>query len=113
MSDAEILAELRQVRVLLELLAEPAVAQRDSKYRVALREVVGGGVKKQQSALLMDGSRTQLQIRAQTSVDGGDLSKLVSKLETAGLLKGDKKQPKLVISIPSNFFDAHAEPKRR
>ena len=108
-----ILAELRQMRTLLELMAEPAIAQRDAKLRDALREIVGSGVKKQQAVMLMDGSRTQAQIVAQTSVHQGNLSTMVGELETAGLLSDGRKQPRLIITVPSNFFDANPDPKRR
>ena len=101
------------MRKLLEVLAEPAIAQRDAKLRDELRTIVGSSSKKQESVLLMDGSRTQAQIIAQTSINQGDLSTMVGKLENAGLLADGKKQPKLAISIPSNFFDANAETKRR
>jgi hypothetical protein len=106
-----LLQEVRQMRKLLELLAEPAIAQRDARLRDELRKIVGSSRKKQQSALLMDGSHTQTQIVAQTSVNKGDLSTMVGKLESAGLLADGKKHPKLAISIPSNFFDANAETK--
>lgn len=111
MSDepAELLAEVRQIRKLLELLAEPAIAQRDVKLRGELRRIVGSSQKKRQAVLLMDGDRTQTQIVAQTSVNKGDLSTMVGKLEGAGLLADGKKHPKLAISIPLNFFDGNAE----
>ncbi|MBI1814169.1 MAG: hypothetical protein HYR72_04275 [Deltaproteobacteria bacterium] len=99
------------MRKLLELLAEPAIAQRDAKLRDELRKIVGSSSKKQQSVFLMDGSRTQKQIVGQTSVNQGDLSTLVGKLESAGLLADGKKEPKLAISIPSNFFNANAKPR--
>jgi hypothetical protein len=111
--DASILNELRQMRKLLEVMAEPAIAQRDAKLRDALREVVGSSAKKQQAVMRMDGSRNQAQIVAQTSVDQGDLSKMLGKLEGGGLLADGRKQPKLSISIPSNFFDANPAAKRR
>ena len=101
-----LLDEVRQIRKLLELLAEPAVAQRDAKLREELRKIVGASPKKQQSVFLMDGSRTQKEIVAQTSVDRSDLRKVVVKLESVGLLSEGEKQPKVTISIPSNFFDA-------
>jgi len=104
-----LLEEVRQMRKMLELLAEPAIAQRDAKLRDELRKIVGASSKKQQSVLLMDGSRTQAQIITQTSVNQGDLSTVVGKLESAGLLADGKKQPKLAIAIPMNFFDANAE----
>lgn len=53
----------------------------------------------------MDGSRTQKDIVSQTSVHKGELSTMVGKLETAGLLIDDKKYPKLAITIPANFFE--------
>jgi hypothetical protein len=101
-----LLDEVCQIRKLLELLAEPAIAQRDAKLRDELRDIVGSSAKKQQSVLLMDGSRTQRQIVAETSVNQGDLSTMVGRLDNAGLLCDGKKQPKLTISIPLNFFDA-------
>src|SRR5438270_52445 len=104
-----LLDEVRQMRKLLELLAEPAIAQRDGRLRGELRKIVGSSLKKQQSVLLMDGRRTQAQIIAQTSVNQGDLSTMARKLESAGLLADGKKQPKLAIAIPSNFFDANAD----
>jgi hypothetical protein len=106
-----LLQEVRQIRKLLELLAEPAIAQRDAKLRNELRNIVGSSAKKQQSVFLMDGSRTQTQVIAQTSVNAGDLSTMVGKLESAGLLAEGKKHPKLAISIPPNFFDADARTK--
>src|SRR6266446_825890 len=96
----DILAELRQMRKLLELLAEPAIAQRDAKLRDELRKIVGSSLKNQQSVFLMDGSRTQAQIVAQASVHQGNLSTMVGNLDSAGLLADGRKQPKLVISIP-------------
>src|SRR5437879_766222 len=96
--DVELLTEIRD---LLQVIAEP-----DAKLRDELRRIAGSSVKKQQSVLLMNGSRSQKQIIAQTSVDQGDLSKIVGKLDQAGLLADGKKQPKLAISIPANFFDA-------
>lgn len=108
-----LLEEAVQIRKLLQLLAEPAIAQRDSKLREELRKIVGSSQKKQQSVLLMDGNRMQSEIVAQTSVHQGDLSTLVGKLHMAGLLVDGKKQPKLAISIPSTFFDDNAETIRR
>ena len=55
--------------------------------------------------------RTQTQIITLTSVNKGDLSTMVGKLESAGLLADGKKQPTLAISVPSNFFDADAKRK--
>jgi hypothetical protein len=111
MSDDQVqvlLEEVRHIRTLLQLLAEPAIALRDAKLRDELRKIVGSSAKKRQSVFLMDGSRTQKQIIAHTSVHQGDLSTMVSKLESAGLLVDGKKLPKLAISVPSNLFDANA-----
>lgn len=108
-----LLDEVRQVRKLLELLAEPAIAERDKKLRDELRSIVGSSAKKQQSVLIMDGTRTQKQINTETGLHQGDLSVMVGKLEAGGLLAGDKKLPKLSINILSNFFDGNTDTKRR
>lgn len=110
MTDSEsvhLLEEVRQIRELLELLAEPAIAQRDASFRTELRRIVGSSPKKQKSVFLMDGKHTQTEIASVTSVDKGDLSKMVGKLDRAGLLADGKKHPRLVISIPSAFFDSN------
>ncbi|MBK9239270.1 MAG: hypothetical protein IPL75_03190 [Acidobacteria bacterium] len=113
MSDVELLKEVRQMRKLLELIAEPAIAQRDAKLREDLRSAVGNGARKQKSIFLMDGTRTQTQIANQVPVDQGDLSKLLARLESSDLLVDGRKQPKLAISIPVSFFDADTNAKRR
>jgi CRP-like cAMP-binding protein len=101
-----LLEEVCQIRKLLELLAEPAVAQRDAKLRNELRAIVGSSSTKQQSVILMNGKLTQSQIANMTGVHQGNLSTMIGKLEGAGLLVNGKKQPKLAIHIPEDFFDA-------
>lgn len=105
--DSELLEEVRRIRKLVELLAEPAIAHRDAKLRAELLKIVGASPKKQQAVLLMDGSRAQKDLVAQTAVNGGDLSVMVGKLDGAGLLSDGKKKPKLAIAIPANFFETH------
>ena len=101
----ELLEELRQVRRLLQLIAEPAMAQRDAKLRDELRKIVRSSKKKQASVFLMNGSSTQTQIAEQTSIQRSHLSTMVGELEEAGLLSNDRKYPKLVIAIPPEVFD--------
>ena len=55
--------------------------------------------------LVLDGTRTQVEITKACGINKGDLSGLVKKLKAAELLKGDSKQPQLAISIPANFFE--------
>lgn len=110
-ADAEILCTLNKIHGLLELLAEDKIAQRDAKQRTALLEIVGTSATKQKSIFLMDGTRTQAEIRAETSVNQGHLSTMVGRLHQAKLLAGDTKKPKLTISIPSSFFESNAETK--
>lgn len=108
MSDSsdEMLRVLTEMRDLLRLLAEPAIAQRDKKLREALRTIAGSATGKKASAiLLMDGKRHQAAIINECGINQGDLSVLVKKLKAAELLKGDPKQPELAISIPQNFFE--------
>ena len=105
----ELLDTVRKIHGLLELLAEDKIAQRDAKQRATLREIVGASTSKQKSIFLMDGTRTQKEIRAETSVHQGNLSTIVTKMHKAKLLVGDTKTPKLAISIPPNFFETNAE----
>jgi DNA-binding MarR family transcriptional regulator len=105
-NSTEALGILIEMRDLLRLMAEPAIAARDSKLREALRGLAGSlAGKKAKAILLMDGSRTQANIVKECGIDKGDLSGLVKKLTAANLLTADVKQPKLTISIPSNFFE--------
>jgi hypothetical protein len=101
---AEILEEVRHVRKLLELIAEPEIAKRDARLREALTRLVGASDTLQRAVLLMNGSRTQTQISQETGAHKGNLSTLVGKLESAGLLADGKKLPKLAITVPANFF---------
>ncbi len=105
----ELLETVRKIHGLLELLAEDKIAQRDAKQRTALLEIVGTSAAKQKSVFLMDGNRTQAEIRDETSVNQGNLSTMVGKLYEAKLLVGDTKKPKLVISIPPTFFESNAK----
>ncbi len=102
--ESQLLETVQKIHALLELLAEDKIAQRDAKQRAALREIVGGSAKMHKSVLMMDGTRTQKEIRAISLAQQSHLSALVGKLYKAKLLAGDTKSPKLVISIPSNFF---------
>jgi len=105
-SSAQMLQVLSEMRDLLRLLAEPAIAQRDKKLREMLRDIAGSATgKKAKAILLMNGTRNQAGISTECGIDRGDLSALVKKLRVAELLKGDSKQPELVISIPLNFFE--------
>lgn len=108
MSDhsSEMLSVLAEMRDLLRLIAEPAIAERDKKFREALR-VIGGSAtsKKAKAILLLDGTRTQAEVSKACGINQGDLSNLVKKLKAEELLRGDSKQPQLAISIPANFFE--------
>lgn len=101
----ELIETVHKIHKLIELLAEEKIAQRDVKQRDALRQIVGASVKKQESVFLMNGVHSQKEIHVKTGVNKGDLSTMVGKLHAANLLAGDKKTPKLVISIPINFFE--------
>ncbi len=108
MSDhsAQMLQVLAEMRDLLRLIAEPAIAQRDKKLREALRGIAGSATgRKAKAILLMDGTRTQAQITKECGINKGHLSVLVKNLKAGEVLTGDPKQPKLAISIPSNFFE--------
>lgn len=108
-SSEQMLAVLAEMRDLLRVIAEPAVAERDKKLREALRSITGGKGNRPRAVLLMNGTRTQAKIVEDCGIHKGQLSELVKSLREAGLLKGDPKQPQLTISIPSNFFDDSGE----
>ena len=108
---SELLETVRKIHELLELLAEDKIAERDARQRSALIEIVGASLPKQQSVYLMDGTRTQADIRKETSVNQGHLSTMVGQLSKANLLEGDPKKPKLGISIPPNFFEKQTNGK--
>jgi hypothetical protein len=97
---------LTDMRELLRLMAEPAIAERDKKRRATLRGIAGNSASKKAGAiLLMDGARTRRDIISVCGIHEGELSVLVKKLNAAELLIGDGKQPQLAISIPHNFFE--------
>ena len=101
---------LREMRDLLLVIAEPALAKRDEKFRQALYDLVGKSKPRAKAVHLMDGTRTQSEIKKQTGMDHGNLSRFVKALRAGGLIGKDEKQnPKLVITIPPNFFDGAAE----
>lgn len=105
---AELLEAICEIRDLVRLLAEPAVAERDRKLRDELRRIVGRSQVNARAVLQMDWSQTQKDIHKATRVNQGNLSTLVKRLIKSGLVAGDPKKPKLVISIPPNFFEAEA-----
>jgi len=99
---------LREMRDLLRLIAEPALAERDKKRRSALTEVVGKSKRKAEVVLLMDGTRSRTTLHKESGMDQGDVSRLVSALRAKELIEADDKHPKLVISIPPSFFENSA-----
>jgi hypothetical protein len=107
MSDSDqLLAAVQEIRDMVRLMAEPAIAERDRKLRAELKKIVGKSIPKSKSVFFMDGSRTQAEIQRETKINKGDLSTLVKKLGASKLLSGDGKKPKLTISIPVTFFES-------
>jgi DNA-binding MarR family transcriptional regulator len=101
---------LREMRDLLLVIAEPALAKRDERLRASLTQIIGRSKPRAKAALLMDGSRTQTVIKNESGIDAGDLSRCVKTLREASLIgKDDKQNPKLVIAIPPNFFEKAGE----
>jgi hypothetical protein len=102
----EMLRAVSELRDLVRLMAEPALAARDQKLRSELRRVVGRSATKVKAVLLMDGSRPQRVIHRESGLNEGHLSTLVKQLKVSNLLQGDGKEPKLAIAIPANFFES-------
>jgi hypothetical protein len=101
----EILAAVREIRDLIQLIAEPAIAARDKKLRDELRRIVGNSKPKAKAVLLMNGGRVQVDIHRESGTQASNLSTLVKQLAEGKLLSGDVKKPKLTITIPANFFE--------
>jgi hypothetical protein len=108
-TSAELLSAIQEIRDLIRIMAEPAVAERDKKDRAELQRIVGSSTKKAKAVFLMDGSRSQSVIQKETGINQGHLSTLVKQLKNSKLLSGDGKEPKLAISIPKSFFEDGAE----
>ena len=78
MSDhsAQMLHVLAEMRDLLRLIAEPAIAQRDKELRESLSDIAGSATgKKAKAILLMDGTRMQKMITNECGIDKGDVFK--------------------------------------
>jgi hypothetical protein len=101
--ELELLAEIRD---LLQVMAEPALAKRDAKLRSSLRGLVGSSKPKAKAALLMDGTRSKTVIAKQSGMDLGNLSRLVKSLAATKLIVGDDKHPSLLLKIPPAFFES-------
>ena len=98
---------LREMRDLLRVIAEPALAQRDQRLRTALRETIGKSKLKAKAAVLMDGTRNQAVIRKEAGIDQAELSRLTKTLRNSALVTGEN--PKLTVLIPSNFFETDGD----
>jgi DNA-binding MarR family transcriptional regulator len=98
--NTEILLEIRD---LLRLMAEPALAKRDERLRASLHKIVGKSKQRAEAAVLMDGTRSQSDIRKQCGIDDGNLSRLVKSLREAELIEVDERNPKIVFPIPSDL----------
>ena len=96
---------LREMRDLLLLIAEPALAKRDEKPRADLAAIVGRSKPRAKAALLMDGSRPAKAISKESGIDPGDLSRMTKALRAKSLVAADEKKPKLLVSIPLDFFE--------
>jgi regulator of protease activity HflC (stomatin/prohibitin superfamily) len=99
---------LTEIRDLLEVIAEPALAQRDAKLRSALRDIVGSSARRAKAVHLMDGSRSQATIAKESGLDQGNISRLTKALAAAQLASAEGKQPKLALKISPRFFDEGA-----
>lgn len=98
-------AILVEIRDLLLVLAEPALAKRDERIRAAIRAVAGRSNAKRSAVLLMDGSRTKAAIAKESRVDPGDLTRLVQALAAEGALAAGDRHPTLRIQLPRDFFE--------
>lgn len=103
---------LREIRDLLRVIAEPALAKRDERFRASLRELVGKSKQKAEAVVLMDGTRSQADIGKATGIDPGNLSRFVTALRKAELIGIDEKRPKLAFPAPSDLIDDGGKAKK-
>ena len=96
---------LREMCGLLRVIAEPALAKRDEGIRASIIEIVGKSKAKAKAIPLVNGSKNQITICKESGIDQGDLSRVIKALRAKKLIDADEKHPKLVISIPPNFFE--------
>ena len=96
---------LTEIRDLLQVMAEPALATRDAKLRAALRDLVGTSAKRAKAVMLMDGNRSQSALAKESGMDAGNLSRLVKGLAEGKLISPDQKHPSLAVKVPPTFFD--------
>jgi len=104
--DTELLTEIRD---LLQVMAEPMLAQRDKKFRTEIRKVAGKSEKARKAIVLMDGTRTQASIAKDVGIDAGNLNRLVKALQKERLCAEDGKHPTLLGKLPHGFFDQNGE----
>jgi DNA-binding MarR family transcriptional regulator len=100
--DTEILQEIRD---LLRLMAEPALAKRDERLRTSLQQVIGKSKQRAAAVLLMNGKRSQADIEKACGMDHGNLSRMVKALREEELIGADDKHPNLVFPAPADLHD--------
>lgn len=94
----------KEMLKLLRIIAEPELAKHDLELRKSLKQIVGKSLIKTQAIRLMDGTRSQAEIRQSMKIDPSDLSKLVKALREANLLEPDER-PTLNFYVPVRFFE--------
>lgn len=109
MDEPQLLAAIIEIRDLIRLLAEPAIAERDKKLREDLKRIVGSSAKNVAAVQQMNGSRNQQAIVETTKIDKGQLSRLVRQLADSKLLVGDVRTPQVTLSLPDNFFSKESQ----
>src|SRR5262245_20004578 len=100
---------LREIRDLLRLMTEPALAKRDERLRASLHAIVGKSKQKAEAVALMNGTRSQTDIREACKIDLGNLSRLVKALREAELIDADDKHPKLLFPAPANLLEVERD----
>lgn len=103
------IALLSEIRDLLQIIAEPQLADRDRKARQRIREVAGRSGKKQAAVLLMDGTRSRSEISQQSELDSGNLSRFIAELREAGVLAEPDGKAKTVCPLPPTLFEQEDE----
>lgn len=105
LSDDHVSSAILEMRDLLRVLAEPAMAERYKKHSAEIRRITGDSGPKAKAAILMNGTNSQAGIVKIVGIHKGQLSEFVRSLGVANLLVGDPKLPQLLIKLPPAFFE--------
>jgi phosphoenolpyruvate-protein kinase (PTS system EI component) len=105
-NDSEVIELLRDIKSLLEVLAEPKLQEREKSARDILRRIAGRSEPKRAALLLMNGQLTRQEIIKSTQIDPAEMTRLTKAVLAEGLLTEKAGKPAVLVrSLNSLFVD--------